>query len=224
MISHQGKVLSSIAPLDHFTEIGRAENHFIHDGYVSRGSNDYFDDTLNESEWQSEVYRLAEELCELHGIRTIIDLGCGSGHKLVRMSTNAEKIGVDLAPTIGKLRRRYPGSKWLTPDELSSLSTGFQVPSLVISSDVIEHIPNPLEYLEQMKALRAEIVIISTPERNLLRNGSHNGPPCNTAHVREWAYLEFRALMDNHFTVASHFIIDSTQATQCVIAVSNRPQ
>jgi glycosyltransferase involved in cell wall biosynthesis len=72
--------------------------------------------------------------------------------------------------------------------------------SIVVSSDVIEHIVNLESYLRSMAyySKHAPFVLISTPDRSRVRGINHFGPPPNIAHVREWTADELHALLDDY--------------------------
>ena len=77
--------------------------------------------------------------------RIIIDLGCGSGYKLINKLGNFDTIGIEVEPAYSWLKKKYPERKWLLFDSVNSseLEAG-----LVICSDVIEHIPDPDKLME----------------------------------------------------------------------------
>ena len=63
---------------------------------------------------------------------------------------------------------------------------------------MVEHLVNPVPFLRSIRNfLRqgATAAIFSTPERDLTRGKSDNGPPDNLSHVREWNFEEFSALI-----------------------------
>jgi len=91
-------------------------------------------------------------------------------------------------------------------------------PDLVICADVIEHLPDPNQLLAFVKLLSPCNIIFSTPDRNLLRVGIHNGPPRDLAQVREWSMPEFRAYIESAFEVLDYFVSNSEQCTQCMLA------
>jgi hypothetical protein len=76
--------------------------------------------------------------------------------------------------------------------------------SLVICSDVIEHLVNPTELLRFLYDTAA-VTLLSTPERDLSRGTDHWGPPQNEAHVREWNLAELHALLED-FGFYTNFI------------------
>ncbi len=208
-------VRGSFPPYSGLYFIGSRENYFIQDGYQHRREPKYFDDTSSSDDWQDEVYRFAKETADQHGLRSVIDIGCGSGHKLIKYFGDRVTVGLDVEKTRAVLRRRYPGKQWRVSDFRS-----VEVPKadLVIASDVIEHLGDPDEMLEFIQRIRPVYVVISTPDRNLLRCGTHKGPPCNSTHLREWTMAELHAYLSEYFDVLEHFISCASQCTQCVLA------
>lgn len=72
-------------------------------------------------------------------------------------------------------------------------------PDIVIFSDVVEHLNDPIKVLFRIRSLidqASATVIISTPDRACL-DTDPNGPPRNELHVREWTAEEFRRLLSS---------------------------
>jgi 2-polyprenyl-3-methyl-5-hydroxy-6-metoxy-1,4-benzoquinol methylase len=88
-------------------------------------------------------------------------------------------------------------------------------PDMIICADVIEHIKNPDSVLQYFEYLKPKVIVISTPDRDLLLN--YNGPPKNPAHVREWSYKEFSEYIGSFFKVKEHFISSVSQSTQVIV-------
>jgi methylase of polypeptide subunit release factors len=69
----------------------------------------YFDDTPFKDEFQPEVYEYAEHGCnDSLKAHTVIDLGCGSGFKLMKNFAHLHTIGVDLQQTVEFCRKHVP--------------------------------------------------------------------------------------------------------------------
>jgi len=209
-------VYGTFPPHSEFLCIGREVNYFIHDGYQHRQQVSYFDDTPNSDGWQLEVYKFAREVADQFRLETICDIGCGSAHKLLTQFSDRRIIGVDVAKTCDWLRARYPEHRWIEADFAGTPPIS---PDLVIAADVIEHVLYPNELLSYIVRLRPKFIVLSTPERNLLCRGTHNGPPSNLAHIREWNFTELHAFLENFFEVREHFISNAGQATQCALCV-----
>lgn len=207
-------ILGSFPPSEHHFVTGRREHYCIHDGYSPRQTTVYFDDASNDDQWQVEVYRFAREVCDKHGLKAICDLGCGSGYKLVTYFKEFATIGVDLPATCDYLRKKWPDRCWIEANH--DVVPSKQI-DLVIASDVIEHVLDPDELLGYIKQLCPKHVVLSTPDRNLLRVGTHDGPPKNPAHVREWSFAEFHAYIGHWFQIEEHFISCAAQGTQCLL-------
>jgi SAM-dependent methyltransferase len=208
-------ILGSYPSYSQHSATGSAENYFVHNGYQHREKAAYFDDTLNREESQVEVYRFAREICEREHLRTVVDIGCGSGFKLVKYLGHLCTVGVDVPATCKFLRDKYPNHEWKEFDP--TLKFRFPV-DLVIASDVIEHLERPNELMELIGSFSPRWILLSTPDRNLLRYGTHDGPPLNPAHIREWSFLEFQAYVKHYFDLSEHFIACAPQATQAALA------
>jgi hypothetical protein len=189
----------------------KMDRYCIKDGYKARLKNRFFDDTPLKDEWQDEVYAKAKTLADLHGFQSILDIGTGSGFKLLKYFSDRETLGIDLPPTVKWLKRTYPDRKW---SDRFDPHPGFD---LLICADVIEHIPDPDQVLALIEQCRPQVAVISTPDRSLLKRG-HDGPPGNKAHVREWAFTEFAQYIGGRFRVMEHFISNPVQSTQVIVA------
>lgn len=89
---------------------------------------------------------------------------------------------------------------------------------LLLCSDVIEHIQEPDKLLDFIEACRPKIIILSTPERNALvalgHGHSHDGPPKNLHHVREWTDSELSEYLRFRFNVIKQTVIADTQIVE----------
>jgi 2-polyprenyl-3-methyl-5-hydroxy-6-metoxy-1,4-benzoquinol methylase len=188
---------------------GQRENYFIKDGYTIRPDAAFFDDTPFEDEFQRPVYEFARMLARKRD--RIVDVGCGSGFKLMQFFSEFNTVGIDLPPTVEFLRSKYASRDWRLFTYPASLA------SLVICADVIEHVTDPDSLLAYVARWHAHEIVISTPERDLLKLGTEDGPPRNKHHVREWNQKEFAAYISEYFTIVQHFICDNaTQVVHCV--------
>lgn len=184
----------------------------IKENYKIRENNLLFNDSHNSNQWQYEVYQLAYTISKIIPKLPVLDIGCGSGYKLVNIFKDLKTIGVELEEFHSKLLEKYPDRKWLIKtDEPPKEKFG-----VIILADVIEHILNPDEMIQYIKNIDFRYLIISTPNRDD-ESLSQDGPPNNHAHVREWAFQEFNDYIGEHFEIINHFVINKTQKTQCVI-------
>lgn len=150
----------------------------------------------------------------------VLDLGCGSGYKLVHVLGKFRSIGIEIDPTYSWLKEKYPDRSWLLYDEVDPASLSAD---LIICSDVIEHLENPDDLLDFLEAISFQTLIISTPERDRVAGKKDYGPPANPAHYREWNEAEFRNFLRERFVIREHKIFNDKSVTQVVICEKKPP-
>ena len=182
---------------------------FLPDDYNHRPEAVYFDDTplhRHEKIHQPHVYYYAEYLLKNKHYDAIIDIGSGNGEKLSFLS-HSKKMGLDFGKNLEFCKANYPDSDWVQVYlESESETKEFAFPSgkaLIICSDVVEHLVNPLPLLALLKraVYEGHSVITSTPDRVVLRGREHNGPPTNVSHIREWSIVEYFELLKTYLTI-----------------------
>lgn len=163
--------------------------------------------SVNDIRMQAPVYRLVARRLR-HRADTVLDIGCGSGDKLVHYLAPVARRwwGVDQPSAITEAGRRWgdgaPNGAWC-PGDLSSPELWDELysfrPDLVMCVDVIEHLDDPHELLARLRrfSLQGADVIVSTPDRSHLDGSNALGPPLNPRHVREWSEPEFRLLVES---------------------------
>lgn len=192
-------------------------SYCIPDNYVARlgASQDFLNENKQEDQYQREVYLTALRLANQHHYQNVVDVGCGSGWKLVHHLGHLQTLGIDLPPTVEYLKAKYPERQW----EIAPSYLEFHGVDLVICSDVIEHVDNPDELCNFLRLINPKHYVISTPDRSLLNHVQPEfGPPRNKCHVREWTFSEFGEYMRSRFAVDEHFYSNKAQVTQCVVA------
>ena len=207
--------LERVPPVRSHIEIGAAGNYYLPAAYTPRDEESYFNATSDTGEFQNEVYQLARLFADREGLRSVCDVGCGGAYKLARDFGGYAITGVDVPDTVAWLKRKYPRGMWLTED--------FEQPSsvradVVIAADIIEHLADPDLLLAYIESMQPRLIVLSTPDRNLLLDGRHLGPPLNAAHIREWGYAEFQCYISDRFEVLEHFYANPFQATQMIVA------
>lgn len=190
-------------------------SYCIHPSYTPRLDYNQWDDTSYKDEWQKAVYQYADMIAKGTNFKSVVDIGCGSGYKLIEYLGHMRTIGVELEPNYSFCKSTYPEREWLLSDlhTLPSIT-----PDLVVCSDVIEHFVDPDMLLAYIKKLKPRVCIISTPDRDMMvqrYNVNPDGPPINVHHVREWNMSEFNAYMREHFTVVEHHRAGETQIITC---------
>ncbi|MFD4477174.1 class I SAM-dependent methyltransferase [Streptomyces sp. NPDC058471] len=187
--------------------IGGAETYFIRSGYRSRDQVQYFlDETDDTVTWQPDVYPFAAARALELGRDVVIDIGCGRAGKLASLDYEYPAwsyIGVDFGDNLVWCRDNRPFGEWIEVDlesaERLPIAPALVRRSIVVCSDVIEHLVNPAPVLSLIRGLLMEgsaAAVLSTPARECRSGYDTPGPPRNLSHVREWASDEFRALLE----------------------------
>ena len=189
------------------------ENYCLPIGYRDRLNNTYFDDTPYKDEFQDDVYSTAKNVLIENNYKTVIDIGTGSGFKLIKYFDNLKTIGVDLGPILIYLQKKYPNKIWC---DLESINKEEEY-DLIICSDVIEHIPNPDIFIEKINTINFKTIVFSTPDRINMYGGNHMGPPVNSSHVREWSMDEFNEYLNQHYLINKQLKSTPNSNTQIVI-------
>lgn len=153
---------------------------------------------------QAPIYRLAAQLARSRSLEPVADIGCGSGHNLVRYvgKVTSNFVGFDQPSRISVARHCFPDETWVGGDlddeaiwhEVSSLK-----PQLIISAGVVERVVDPRRMLSGIRYALSErgVAVISTPDRNRLQPQTALGPPTNPHHIREWSAEEFALLLES---------------------------
>ena len=189
----------------------------INQDYVSRETYTHHDDTSYKDQWQLEVYLKAKDIMEKNNYNDVLDIGCGSGYKLINYLGRFNTVGTELEVNLNFLDNKYPNNKWIVSDFSCTPKINCDV---LICSDVIEHLVNPDELMDYLSAIDFKILLLSTPERELVHpSGSKHlfGPPANPSHIREWNYNEFGNYVKRYFNIIDHYISNHEQYTQLII-------
>jgi len=173
--------------------------------YRRRTEEVYFSDLGNRDEWQDDVYEYAASFRP----GSVADVGCGSAFKLLKhfRHLGSAVVGIDVEPTVSRLRNRYPERTWYSSDSLPDCRF-----DLVIAADVIEHVADPRAFLQLCLRLCAPggHVVLSTPDRTARTAALPEdvacplGPPRNGAHLQEWGWREFEMLCGRYGAVRDH--------------------
>lgn len=182
-------------------------NYYIKKGYQARTEITFLDDTKSYKDnmvHQPDVYELARYVAERTGAQTIVDFGCGIGRKLARFKDDYELIGLDIGSNVEYCKKTYDFGRWyeLNFDQPHELPVDDETlaGSVVVCSDVIEHVIHPEHLLHSFQRVSetAKALLVSTPERDLVRGPDDMGPPRNKMHIREWNLNEFVQLCQEY--------------------------
>lgn len=155
-----------------------------------------------------------EVIAAQHEIKTICDLGCGNGYLAGQLGSRGYTVvGVDASETFVEIAREHNSSARVTFIEglidanlvrrLAATNGPFD---LVVSSDVIEHLYDPLEFLTTAFALLRPggTAVIGTPYHGYLKNVAisvtgkwdlHHSVHWHGGHIKFFSVPSLRKLM-----------------------------
>jgi hypothetical protein len=180
--------------------------YYLPKDYSVRSDQVLYTDAPSELIYQPYVYNLAEYFIKTANLKYVIDIGCGSAGKLKSLSNICTIIGFDSSVGVSMARTTIPSGEFIEHDlevPLPKLDKDILEQSVIICSDVIEHLQRPDKLAKQLSELAeiAPFVIVSTPDRDRSRGWFDQGPPANPAHVMEWNGTEFvRFLKESGFS------------------------
>lgn len=168
--------------------------------YRARLDNIHFIDAPTNIVHQHHVYELLKYLARRSGASRIIDIGCGSADKLKGLDSEFEIICIEAAPMRPFVAENLPAARFIEFDlelGLPELDPRLLHSSIIICSDVIEHLRRPEVLLSEIARLSrlSAYVLISTPDRARARGLLDSGPPANPAHTMEWTADELGRFM-----------------------------
>jgi SAM-dependent methyltransferase len=152
--------------------------------------------------WAEHVVRYFLAARWVKGKR-VLDFGCGVGYgaEFLKAAGAQQIIGLDIAfDAIRYAQTHDPSqhSRLLVADcqKAALRSASFDV---VVSFEVIEHVPSYGDYLREARRLLAPggILLLSTPNKRIYTDESESGK--NPFHFKEFYYDELRDTLEEHF-------------------------
>lgn len=144
--------------------------------------------------YQTQVYQLAAKLIDKHNLKSVVDVGCGHGYKLNKYISpkTLDITGIDHPQSISYCTKTYKFGTFVSDNIEKPYNKPTRKFDLILSVDVIEHLFRPELLIDYLKSLahNDSYIVISTPDRDLVRGPDDLGPPANLAHVREWNKTE----------------------------------
>jgi len=125
-------------------------------------------------------------------VRTVLDVGCGSGDNLAALAATGkyELTGLDISEAALALSRQRVPSARLTQSDIQTEALPEQF-DLVMSVQVIEHLPDDSSALKNMAALARKYVFVSTMQGRMRKSELAIG------HVRNYSALELRRKLES---------------------------
>lgn len=144
------------------------------------------------------------------GARTVLDVGCGEGftiERLLRVDGHLPIQGVDHD------WEALLQAKQQLPDILLQRGDILRLPyangsfELVLCLEVLEHLPDPLPALEELRRVSSRDCLISVPNEplfmvsNLMRGKNVRAWGNDPEHLHQWSAPQFLRLVRDHFEV-----------------------
>ena len=190
------------------------KKYFITKKYQERLKPEYFADLMYEKQnivYQPDIYPLAAFLGKKFDCDYIVDVGCGLANKLIQLHPKFKIVGIDYGDNIKSCLEKYDFGIWINHDleskSLLKIKKDILKNSILICSDVIEHLRDPSFLLNTLKKFLdySPACLVSTPARDLDPTKPQLGPPRNIHHVREWTVEEFSHLL-NYYSFNTSFL------------------
>jgi SAM-dependent methyltransferase len=142
--------------------------------------------------------------------KRVLDAGCGAGYGSAELADVAESVtGIDIAPVAVEYARAHYAQPNLVFEEASCTRLPYADGAfdLVVAFEVIEHLENWRDFLQEVRRVLAPAgqVIVSTPNR-LYYTESRGGDGANPFHVHEFDFDEFNRELKQFFPYVSMFL------------------
>ncbi len=121
---------------------------------------------------------------------TLLDVGCGDGLISCLLAEEGFKVkGIDIEKEGIRLAQEKCPSVAFEVKDVFEINKQFDY---LLASEVIEHLPNPNEFLQKIKDLFRKEALITTPKRNYYKE-------LDPYHFREYSIFEFESLLEKYF-------------------------
>ncbi|HEX5432245.1 MAG TPA: methyltransferase domain-containing protein, partial [Bryobacteraceae bacterium] len=157
---------------------------------------------VNDDLWAEHVARYAFAARFARGKR-VLDAGCGTGYGCAELARSASFVaGIDIAADAVSYGRRNgaPPNAAFAQASAACVPFGSASFDLVTAFEVIEHLENWRDFLEEIKRVlrRQGLFLVSTPNR-LYYAESRAGEGPNPYHVHEFEFDEVKAELSDIF-------------------------
>lgn len=158
---------------DPITEVIFIDDHYVGDEEYASGSYRKDAGAPDYEDW-SDTERRIDEFRSLYFGRSVLDFGCGAGTFLRLVQTEAKTVqGVELQASYRNALQRDGIACFEGLEECSP-------PDIVFMFHVLEHLPDPLVVLRQLKKLLKDadgLLVIEVPHaRDFLISSAHSQP------------------------------------------------
>lgn len=166
------------------------------DEYVQRRDHDSYSARRIALEVQEfKIPNLLSVLPEGFEYESVAEIGCATGELIATFPgvSIKRRVGFDLSQmNIHAASARFPGTTFRT-DDFRSFLEHFDI---VILSDVLEHVPDDIQFLRDAANL-GRLVLVNLPLEKSLDNLFRNyGPDDSSGHLRKYSLVDGMRLFD----------------------------
>ncbi len=155
-----------------------------------------------------------DRLVAQSGAQQVFEVGCGEGHLSLRMeATGLVAHGVDLEAVAVAEARANAEAAGATARfhvaDLYTLSPERHAAELIVSCEVLEHVPDPERALQVLTGLARPWLLVSVPREPVWRvlnmaRGRYLGDFGNTpGHIQHWSAGGFERLVSRHARIVA---------------------
>lgn len=143
----------------------------------------------------------------LPDVNSIIDAGCGEGYGARGLRTGREYLdiyGFDLSISALRKSLAIESSISVSQADVTRLPVPNDCVDLVMSLEVLEHIPEPDRAIEEYKRVTRRYLLLSVPNEPLfrmlrmLRGDNIRQWGNHPEHVNHWNYFSFQRFIKSH--------------------------
>lgn len=142
-----------------------------------------WDDMKKHGPFSRHLRRIMKEMIRPLQFESVLDVGCGQGSFLQELQSEFPHIkpfGIDISSSAVELaRNRVPGGRFSVLDITEKVFD--QKCDLVVCSEVLEHIPDDIGALRNLRKITGKYLLISTPQGRMRQFETKVG------HVRNYA-------------------------------------
>jgi SAM-dependent methyltransferase len=157
-------------------------------------------DVQSYGPFHRHLRRIMTEMIRPFNFQTVLDVGCGQGSLLAELRSHFPHIvpnGVDISSSaLALARQRVPDAKFCVLD-ITKRSLDKKC-DLVVCSEVLEHIPDDVSAIQNLRKMTKNYLLVSTPQGRMREFEKQIG------HVRNYARGELLTKLEkNGFAILS---------------------
>lgn len=142
-----------------------------------------WDDMKKFGPFSRHLRRIIKDMIRPLDFESVLDVGCGQGAFLEELKSEFPDVnpcGIDISSSAVELARtRVPGGRFNVVDITHNVLD--EKCDLVVCSEVLEHIPDDVSALQNLRKMTAKYLLVSTPQGRMREFEKQVG------HVRNYA-------------------------------------